>query len=191
MKPAGLILAAGESRRMGSPKALLEYRGETFLDRLIGMFAIHCDPVIVVLGAHADAIRRGAVRAAEAELVVNPDWTQGQLTSLQCGLRAVPAEAPAVLYTLVDHPAVSNGSVLALLQGESPVLRVPRHRGRHGHPLWIGRALFAELLAERDSAREVVHRHLAGTEYIEVDDPGILADIDDPAAYRALSGGAA
>jgi CTP:molybdopterin cytidylyltransferase MocA len=103
----GLILAAGESRRMGSPKALLEFQGETFLDRLIGLFSRRCSPVIAVLGAQQEMVRAGLRRADVALLVENPDFRLGQLTSMQCGLRAVPAEADGVLFTLVDHPAVT------------------------------------------------------------------------------------
>jgi molybdenum cofactor cytidylyltransferase len=193
---AGLILAAGESRRMGSPKALLRYRGQTFLDTLIGRFRARCPEVIVVLGAGAGAIQAGAVRPAR--FVVNPNWLAGMTTSLQCGLRAVPAEAEGVLFTLVDHPAVSPATVDALLAppgraGETAgaaLIRVPRYQGRRGHPIWFSRELIAELLAlpETASARDTVRGHAAETEFLDADDPGILADIDDAEAYRKLTG---
>ena len=134
---------------MGSPKSLLEYRGETFLDRLIGLFQARCSPVIVTLGARAEEVRRRAARAAV--FVVNPDYANGQTTSMQCGLRALPEEAGSVLFTLVDHPAVSEETLDALLGmagaprlsgmpraaglqppvppgEERPLLRVPRYR---------------------------------------------------------------
>jgi CTP:molybdopterin cytidylyltransferase MocA len=88
---AGIILAAGESRRMGFPKALLRYRDETFLDTLIGLFAARCQPVIVVLGAHSERIREGTSRPAT--FVNNANYQRGQTSSMQCGLRAVPADA--------------------------------------------------------------------------------------------------
>jgi molybdenum cofactor cytidylyltransferase len=199
---AGLILAAGESRRMGSPKALLRYREETFLDTLIGRFRSRCPEVIVVLGAGAGAIRAGAVRPAR--FVVNLNWSAGMTTSLQCGLRAVPAEAAGVLFTLVDHPAVLPATVDALLSPARsasapfratpgiPLIRVPRYEGRRGHPIWFSRELIAELLAlpETAAARDVVRRHAAETEFLDTDDPGILADIDDAEAYRKLTGSA-
>ena len=195
---AGLILAAGESRRMGSPKALLRYRGETFLDTLVGRFRARCPEVIVVLGAGAGAIRAGTVRAAR--FVVNPGWPNGMTTSLQCGLRAVPAEAEGVLFTLVDHPAVSAATVDALLAppglaGETagaPLVRVPRYQGRRGHPIWFSRELISEFLAlpKTGAARDVVRSHTAQTEFLDTDDPGILADIDDAEAYRKLTGAA-
>lgn len=186
---AGLILAAGESRRMGSPKALLQYRGATFLDRLVGLFAERCAPVIVVLGAGAEAIRARATRPA-AHFVVNPNWPAGMTTSLQCGLRAVPAEAEGVLFTLVDHPAVSPQTLDVLVTPPRPLIRVPRFEGRRGHPIWFARELIPEFLALPDTgaAREVVRRHAAETEFLDTADPGILADIDDADAYRKLTG---
>src|ERR1019366_3300250 len=110
---AGIILAAGESRRMGFPKALLRYRDETFLDTLIGLFAARCQPVIVVLGAHSDRIRERTLRPAT--FAINADYQRGQTSSMQCGLRAVPADADSVLFTLVDHPAVAPATLDALL----------------------------------------------------------------------------
>ncbi len=186
---AGLILAAGESRRMGSPKALLPFRGETFLDSLIGLFATQCLPVIVVLGAGAEEIRSQVKRPAE--FVINPHYETGQTGSMQCGLRAVPADAAGVLFTLVDHPSVAPATIDALLTPRSPtLLRVPRYQGKRGHPIWFARGLIAEFLALPDdgAARDVVHRHAAATEFLDVDDPGVVADIDDREAYRNLIG---
>lgn len=188
MSIAGLILAAGESRRMGFPKALLPYRAETFLDTLIGLFTARCSNVIVVLGAEAERI--GAKTKRSATFVVNPDYARGMTTSLQCGLRAVPAEAEGVLFTLVDHPAVTPATIDTLLATPRPLVRVPRYGENRGHPIWFSRELIAEFLAIPDggAANEVVHRHRPETEFLDLDDPGILADIDDPEAYRNLTG---
>jgi molybdenum cofactor cytidylyltransferase len=190
---AGIILAAGESRRMGFPKALLRYRDETFLDTLIALFSARCSPVIVVLGAHADRIRQGVKRTAQ--FVVNPDYTRGMTTSLQCGLRTaggVGANPAGVLFTLVDHPAVSAGTLDALIAPPQPLLRVPRYQGRRGHPIWFSRDLIPEFLSipEDGAARDVVRAHSADTEFLDLDDPGIVADIDDADAYLKLTGSA-
>jgi molybdenum cofactor cytidylyltransferase len=192
---AAVILAAGESRRMGSPKALLRYHGQTFLDTLISLFAPLCSPVIVVLGANADEIRNGLSfdAAPHATFVINPDYLTGQTSSMQCGLRAVPADAEGVLFTLADHPAVAASTIDALAAQPRPLIRVPRFEGRRGHPVWFSRALIAEFLAlpAHGAARDVVYSHVDETEYLDVDDPGIVADIDDPAAYRELIGAGA
>jgi molybdenum cofactor cytidylyltransferase len=188
---AGLILAAGESRRMGFPKALLPYREETFLDTLSGLFAARCSPVIVVLGSAAELIEAHAKRPAT--FVTNRDYARGMTTSLQCGLWAVPLEADGVLFTLVDPPAVSQATLEALLAEPRPLLRVPRYGAERGHPIWFSRQLIPEFLAipEGGAANEVVHRHRAETEFLDLDDPGIVADIDDPEAYRKLRGAGA
>ncbi len=176
---------------MGFPKALLRYRDETFLDTLIGLFAARCQPVIVVLGAHSDRIREHTLRPAS--FAINADYQRGQTSSMQCGLRALPPGAESVLFTLVDHPAVTGDTLDALLRGRASgtyLVRVPRYQGRRGHPIWFGRELIAEFLALPDdgAAREIVRGHSAQTEFLDVDDPGILADIDDPAAYGRLTG---
>ena len=106
---------------MGSPKALLEYRGETFIQRLVRVLSAVCDPVIVVLGYHADTLRP-AVR--DATIVVNPAPERGQLSSLQTGLAALPADAEGFLFTPVDSPAVEIATV------ERLAVRIPAARSR-------------------------------------------------------------
>jgi len=174
---------------MGFPKALLAYRGETFLDRTVRLLGAHCAPVIVVLGAGTDEIRAQAGQAAT--LVVNPRYQSGQTSSMQAGLRAIPSDRDGVLFTLVDHPAVSRETVAALAEGRpGPLIRVPRYQGRRGHPIWFSGSLIPEFLAlaEDGAARDVVHRHAAETEFLDVDDAGVVADIDDREAYQALVG---
>ena len=187
MKAAAVILSGGASRRMGSPKALLPIGGETFADRLIGIFDGLCSPIVVVVGHDADRIRAGVSR--RAEFVFNPQHAQGQLTSLQCGLRAVRDNVVPVLFTPVDYPAFRRETVQLLLScaGQALVV-VPRYEGRHGHPVLVAPevvAEFLELTPDR-TARDVIHRHVGHTLYVDVNDPGILRDVDDPAAYQAL-----
>jgi molybdenum cofactor cytidylyltransferase len=158
------------------------------LDTLIGLFAGYCDPVIVVLGSNADLIRSQVQRPAQ--FVVNQRFAQGMTTSLQCGLRAVPAESEGVLLSLVDHPAVSAATLEALLAPPRPLLRVPRFGGERGHPIWFRGEIIREFLAipEGGAANLVVRSHAAQTEFLDLDDSGVVADIDDPEAYRNLTG---
>jgi len=173
---------------MGFPKALLRYREEGFLDTLIALFAPRCSSVIVVLGAEAERIRAAATRPAA--FVTNPDYARGMTTSLQCGLRALPPGIDSVLFTLVDHPAVQPATIDALLAPPLPLLRVPRYRGERGHPVCFRSELDPEFLAlgENGAARDVVRAHAGETEFLDLDDPGITADIDDAEAYRKLTG---
>jgi molybdenum cofactor cytidylyltransferase len=186
---AAVILAAGASRRMGSPKALLEYRGELFLNRLIRVLGQVCDPVIAVLGYHSDVIRARA--AGKVQFAFNPDPERGQLSSLQTGLAAVPGGVEGFLFTPVDSPAIEESTLsqLALrFRARKPETQfvIPRYQGQRGHPVFASPKLLAEFLALplTAQAKDIVHAHVPRTEYVDVDDPGILADIDDRAAYQ-------
>jgi CTP:molybdopterin cytidylyltransferase MocA len=191
VKIAGIILAGGASRRMGSPKALLQLDGEAFVGRLIRVLAEACDPVIVVLGHDANRIQ--AVLSAQAITTVNPAPERGQLSSLHCALRVVPFEAGAVMFTPVDYPAVRPETVLRLagaMADKAPPVVVPRHDGRRGHPVCVRADVASELLAlgPDERASDVIHRYRPQTLYVDVADPGILDDVDDPEAYRRLTG---
>jgi molybdenum cofactor cytidylyltransferase len=188
---AAVILAAGASQRMGSPKALLDYRGETFLNRLVRVLGNECNPVIAVLGHHAEAIRAQAV--GKVQFVVNPEPERGQLSSLQTGLAAVPQDVEGFLFTPVDSPAVREITLQQLVvrfQNKKPPTQfvIPRYEGQRGHPVFAAPSLLAEFLALplAAQAKDIVHAYAPRTEYVDVDDPGILADIDDREAYRQL-----
>ena len=172
---AGIILAAGASSRMGRPKALLDYRGETFLGRLIRVLGTSCDPVIVVLGYHADLIRQQV--PVTANMVINPDPARGQLSSLQTSLAELPARAEGFAFIPVDCPAVGEDTVAALARAfehrkSSTLFVIPRQSGRRGHPVIAARAIAAEFLGlpSTGEARDVVHAHVDQTEYVDVED---------------------
>jgi molybdenum cofactor cytidylyltransferase len=185
-----VILAAGASRRMGSPKALLTYRGETFLNRLIRVYSEVCDPVVVVTGYHAHQIRESA---GPARMVQNPDPERGQLSSLQTGLQALPAELEGFLFTPVDSPAVDESTVRLLIaafraRAAETMFVIPRFEGKRGHPVLAAPELIREFLdlPLTAQAKDIVHQYVPRTQYVDVNDPGILADIDDQEAYRQL-----
>jgi len=184
---AGIILAGGESSRMGSPKALLEFRGETFLGRLIRCFEERCSPVIVVLGHEPEVIRSGVRSPGRAVFVLNDRYRLGQFSSLQCGLRGMPAEAEGVIFTPVDHPNIEPATITRLIESGAPIA-IPQYQGRHGHPVLCRSDLVPEFLAlaPYGQARTVLHRHASEIRYIDVPDAGILDDIDDPEAYHRL-----
>jgi molybdenum cofactor cytidylyltransferase len=189
---ASVVLAAGASRRMGTPKALLEYRGETFLDRLIRVTGAVCDPVIVVLGHQAEEIRAG-VRGS-ARFVINAEPERGQLSSLQTALAALPEEAEGFAFMPMDCPAVREDTLARLAEAfknrdANTLLVIPRFGGdQRGHPVFATRRIAEELLALplTGAARDIVHAHVGETRYVDVEDAGILTDVDDPEAYRRL-----
>ena len=188
-KPAGIILSAGESRRMGRDKALLEYRRTTFLGRIIAVLEPRVEPLVVVLGHHAEAIRQAV--PGGPRVVVNANYQAGMLTSLQTGIRELPPDTEAALFTLVDHPAVAEETV-ELLIGDwakaRPLIAIPRHGGRRGHPVIVKRQVLDEILAlgPESSAKDVIRSHRDRTLFVDVDDAGVLCDIDLPEQYERL-----
>ena len=190
---AGLILAAGESSRIGQDKALLTYRGRTFLETILTMLReSRISRIAVVLGHHADEIRR-AVNLDGVEIAVNEDYARGQTSSLQAGLRALASqELEAIVLCLVDHPAVSPDTILTLItnfrESSAPVV-IPTFQSQRGHPVLIARALFDELLrlSPEEGANTVIRKYRDATRFVEVHDQGILLDVDDEQNYRRLA----
>lgn len=194
-KIAGLVLAAGESSRMGRDKALLDYRGRTFLETIVStLLEAGLHRIVVVLGHHAEQIQR-AVRLGPAEVVINSDFGRGQTSSLQAGLAALERDGPdAVVLCLVDQPTLSAATVRTLIQTfrqPSSAVVIPTFQSQRGHPVLISRALFKELkdLPPDHGANEVIRKYDGKTQFVGVDDPGILNDVDDPDSYRNLQRG--
>ncbi|MFZ0320513.1 MAG: nucleotidyltransferase family protein [Candidatus Sulfotelmatobacter sp.] len=197
----GVILAAGESSRMGRDKALLpwppqgsgrELSGETFLSGAIRSLSA-TDFVVVVVGKNEPELAP-IIYAQGASLVVNPDASRGQFSSLQVGLREVLNRGrDAAVITLVDRPPVRVTTL--------PILRtafenadqniwsvVPEYSGKHGHPYLAGREMMEAFLRvpPTSTAREVEHEHQAHIQYVVVDDPLIALNINTPGDYAGL-----
>jgi molybdenum cofactor cytidylyltransferase len=191
VKPAGIILAAGLSSRMGRDKALLPYRGANFLQRLIAVLKPRTSPLVVVLGHHAKQIAAVLPPNEGIRIVINADYPLGMLTSLQAGLTVTLPEASFFLFTLVDHPLVQEDTLdelIAAFQSSGQKVVIPRYRGKRGHPVLIAAEVAREILAlePHGSAKEVIQRHRGETCFVDVDDPGVVEDIDLPEHYQAL-----
>jgi molybdenum cofactor cytidylyltransferase len=178
---------------MGQDKALLTYGGRTFLETIISILReADVSRVAAVLGHHAEEVQRG-VKLEDMEVVINPEYRRGQTSSLQAGLRALEsADLEAVVLCLVDHPLISADTVRALVasfrRSGAPVV-IPTFQNQRGHPVLIAHALFSALLSldPGEGANTVIGRHREATQFVEVDDQGILLDVDDAEAYRRLS----
>jgi molybdenum cofactor cytidylyltransferase len=183
---AAVILSAGASSRMGRPKALLPYREGTFLEHLL---EVTRHPRIgwqrVVLGAGAEVIR--SLAKLDASIVVlNPDWEQGQLSSIWAGIRSLSGtKTDGIVLCPVDHPLVSARLVADLVEkfyAEKKVIVVPTYDGRRGHPAIFSSALYEELLAAPadKGARSVVWAHTAEILEVPTDEEGVVLNINDP-----------
>lgn len=182
-----ILLAAGESRRMGYPKPLLRIDTETFISRTTMLALSVASRLVIVLGAHAVRVRPAIGLNPQITIVENPNYERGQLSSLKVGLaEAIRADADAVIVHLADHPLVLPATFRALVDEYCKTRRpivVARYNGRRGHPVLFDRTVFAELMAapEDQGARVVVNADAARVLYVDVADPGIVLDLDTPA----------
>jgi len=185
-----VILSAGESSRMGRPKALLPIDGQSFIEKIVAALkASRVDRIIVVLGHNADEMK-ARIERLPVEVLVNPDYKLGQLSSLQVAVRrlATDPDCEGMLVHLVDHPYIDPALVdemIRLFYQSKKTIVVPRWRGKRGHPVIFSRALFAELLSAplSEGAKAVVHAHRDETLEVETDQAGITIDIDTPELY--------
>ena len=187
-----VILSAGESSRMGRPKALLPIDGVRFIEKIVtSLQATRVGQIIAVLGHNAEEMRQ-KISDLPVSIVINSNYKQGQLSSLVAAIRSIQSSKNSVdgmLVHLVDHPYITAQLVDAMIERfyeTKKLIVVPRYRGRRGHPVIFSSALFAELLAAPvdQGAKAVVHAHRDETLEIDTDDQGVTIDIDTPDDYR-------
>ena len=185
-----IILAAGESKRMGRPKMLLPLGKNTIVETVVcTALGSSVDKVLVVLGAERNRINR-RLKPFPVETVYNPDFHTGMLSSVQAGFAALPDGVEAAVVLLGDQPFVSASVIdrLCAAQAVSPgCILIPVCGDRRGHPILIPAAFRNEipLLSDAVGLRELIHRHEDKILEIEVEEDAVLMDIDDPEAYRA------
>ncbi|MCC7341918.1 MAG: nucleotidyltransferase family protein [Bryobacterales bacterium] len=189
-----ILLAAGASLRMGAVKALLPLEeGLPAVCALARLYESQGGECLVVTGHHAEAVEAALERFGSGRVVRNPEPERGQLSSLQCGLRALEAVSPKpewFLFAPVDCFDV-KADVLAELhrarRSAAPEILfcIPEYCGKHGHPVAARWAMAEELLAlpPVDSARTVVRRYRDRTLYVPMRDAGVLLDYDTPEAF--------
>ncbi len=198
----GIILAAGDSSRMGRDKALLPWppsvagqrpSTETFLSAAIRALSLATEFVVVVTGKNAEALAP-VVYAEGASLVINPDPGRGQFSSLQVGLREVLNRGrDAAMVTLVDRPPVGAATLQALHDAfesseQNIWLVIPEFSSKHGHPYLLGREMIEVFLRvpATSIARDIEHEHQQHIQYVHVDDPLVVLNINTPEEYSGL-----
>jgi molybdenum cofactor cytidylyltransferase len=191
---SALVLAAGTSKRMGTLlKALLPVNGRTFLEKIVDdLSRTECGELIVVLGAEREKILERTI-LSPARVVINEDWESGQLSSLRAGIRECAPESEGVLFTLVDHPLVRESTYVSIIEAwktNKDMVVIPAYKGRRGHPALFPHALYSRLLYDPlpDGARGVFRDGKSPLRQIEVNDPGILLDIDTLQDYKRYVG---
>jgi molybdenum cofactor cytidylyltransferase len=187
-----VVLAAGESRRMGTQKLLLPYRGTTVVEAVVrAALDSSLDETLVVLGADATKVRQ-ALRSYPVTFATNRDYKLGMLSSVQAAFRALPPGTEAAVVMLGDQPAVPAAVLDALVrvfrEGRRGIV-VPVHGGRRGHPVLIATAFRGDILGLDPGVglRQLLRVHPGEVEEVAVDEAAVLTDMDKPEDYKKLA----
>ncbi len=191
LKIVGIVLAAGLSHRMGTIKALLPWGQSFLLDRVIANACrSQLDSLIVVLGHEAKSIIK-KIDFKDSKVIINPDYTEGQSSSLKAGLAALPAYTDGALFLLGDQPFVDRNIINKLIfafQKQQSSLTIPTYRGKLGNPVLAHHNIF-EMLRELDGdtgARVLFDKLSDRRQEVDVGDPGIHLDADTIEDYHKL-----
>src|ERR1700719_768904 len=190
---AAAILAAGESRRMGEPKALVSVQGLTFVEHLFAATRLPRVSITrIILGAHAAEIS-AKLKFDPAMIVVNPDWPRGQLSSIHAAIRSLPADTTdGIILCPVDHPLVSRHLISALIaqfDSSRKAIALPVYRGKRGHPVIFRATLYDELLAASPGvgARQVVWAHSQDVQEVPTEEEGVVLNLNDPESLKKVA----
>ncbi len=188
-----ILLAAGESRRMGQLKALLPWQGTSLLKHQVASLrAGGVDRVVVVLGHRSDELKAELAEIEGVAWQLNPDYLQGKTTSIKAGLSTLGKEQlDAILILNVDQPRSADviRSLLKEHLSQGSLITIPTYNGRGGHPIILSRSLLDELREideETYGIKAVVQRHLDATRRVEMDAPEVLWDLNTPEEYQRV-----
>ena len=190
---AGIVLAAGRSRRMGRPKQLLPLNGVTMIECVVTRIRPHVDLLVVVIGHAAEQVA-AALRTRGVRLAVNDDVDRGMLGSVKCGLRAAGSAWRGFLFCLGDQPGLTDPVLRTVLSGAASSgkgIVIPTFSGRRGHPVYLSRRYYDPILGLDESLglNAVTRSHPADTLEVPVAEPAVLEDMDTPDDYARLLGG--
>lgn len=184
-----VVLAAGLSRRMGVQKLLLPFGGKTVIAHIVDqILASEVDETYVVAGHEGERVSR-ELSARRVTIVTNPDYESGMLSSVRCGLGALPEGCRAVLVALGDQPSVTSrliGEMIRAFDKTDRRILVPTYEGRRGHPLLFSAGYRDEILSHYDDVglRGLLHAHPDDVFEMDVSISSVLCDMDNPEDYR-------
>ena len=185
-----VILAAGASKRMGQPKMLLPWGNGTVLTQVITVFQnAGIEDILVITGGARQQVEE-LVSSLSVRTAYNENHTSGEMvSSIQCGIKLLTSQTQAILIGLGDQPQVQEGSVRLVCEAYRALksnLVVPSYQKRRGHPWLVAYPFWDELLAMKSprSPRDFLNTHHDEIQYVEVNDPNILADLDTPEDYQ-------
>jgi molybdenum cofactor cytidylyltransferase len=188
---AGIILAAGASRRLGTPKPLLSWKGETFVRHVVRT-ALHAglSPVVLITGSSSDLVR-DSIRDLPVNIAHNPEWETGQASSVRAGINTLPENVGGAIFLLVDQPQIPATLIRALYEKHSvelsPII-APIIDGQRGNPVLFDRATFQDLIELQGDTggRGIFSRY--SIDWIEWQDGDLLLDVDTDDDYKRLLG---
>lgn len=186
---SAIVLAAGESTRMGFPKMLLDFNGKPMLECVIdNVSQSEVDDIVVVLGAYRDELEK-IVLATSASSCYNEDYKEGMLSSVKCGFRNLPSGTEAVLVFQGDQPLISAKLIDLVMEGyrnSGKGIIIPVHKNRRGHPLMVGKKYFSEIekLSPDEGLRALSRKFSDDIYEVVTDEAGILRDFDTFEQYK-------
>lgn len=188
---SAILLAAGESRRMGDFKQLLTVDGKTFVERCVDTLLASSAAEVIVVTGHRESDLKQKLENRPVRFAHNPNYTEGMSTSIKCGVESASSKSSAVLIALVDQPLIGVEIVDQLIEvyrKDRPLIIVPRYKGRNGHPIIIDMKLREEILSigSAEGLKSVRHAHANEVVYVEVESETVLIDFDLPEDYRRI-----
>lgn len=188
---SAILLAAGESRRMGEFKQLLSIGGKSFVEHCVdNLLASRVDELIIVTGHRALDVRR-AVGERPVRFAHNVDYLSGMASSIKCGFSALSEDSQACVVALVDQPTIGEDVINLVIdryRNTHEIIVIPTYRGRSGHPIILDRSLNSEILTmdPEQGLRQVVHAHQNQVARVEVYTEAVLEDCDLPEDYQRI-----
>ncbi|MBD3225297.1 MAG: NTP transferase domain-containing protein [Caldithrix sp.] len=189
---AAVILAAGRSSRFGKPKVLQSFKGQPFLTRISQpLNTLDLNPIILVLGYKARWLQQALPQSHISQIIINEQFDYGQFSSLQSAVRIMPEPISGLLVCLIDQPHLHPSTyerIVHKARHQPECIIIPKYQQKKGHPVYLPKVLMDDILKAPPESRldTMIKKRQNVMRLIEVDDPGILQDIDTPSDLQRI-----